>query len=315
MALNVAQLVLERARLRPASPAIITHEQVITYGRLGVAVGVVARHLREHGVTPGQIIGVSMGQNALHVITLLALAQIGAVSLPLHVAIPQARRLLAAERFGVDFVVSGRDDMALPGSPFISLANVSFDGSSIPPDSDIHKVSPDTPFRVALSSGTSGDPKGVMLTHGLMGPRIHKADHGLSALSRTMPMDLNFIVGTRPALSALAKGGALVMPVSTNADDLLNALVSHAVTHVYLSPAQAQSIVEPLATEGERCPVLQCLRIGGGSMSSDLLQQLRRNLSRNIYVSYGSTESGLVTYATPSVAGQKWKWWMQLTSR
>lgn len=298
---NVAALVREQARLRPASPALIRPERVITHGQMMVAVGVVARHLRQQGVTPGQVVGLSMGQNPLHVITLLALAQVGAVSLPLHMAVPAERRLLAARRFGAGCVVSGRAEMALDGIPFVSLAGLPFDGSTLAPDAAMHAVATDTPFRIAISSGTSGDPKGMVLTHGAMALRIAQADHGVSALSRTLPMDLNFIVGFRPALSALAQGGALVMPASFSAEPLLQAIVSHAVTHIYLSPAQARSLVEPLATEGVRCPSLLCLRIGGGPLPSEVLREVRRKLSPNVYVSYGSTESGLVTYATPEI--------------
>ena len=35
-------------------PAIITHDQVNTYGQLSIVIGVFARHLHRHGVTPGQ---------------------------------------------------------------------------------------------------------------------------------------------------------------------------------------------------------------------------------------------------------------------
>ncbi len=301
MGLNVAELISEQARLRSASPAIITHDTLITYGQLSVAVGIVARRLRQHGVMPGQVVGVSMGQNALHVITLLALAQVGAVSLPLHLAVPAERRALAASRFGACCVVSGRDDMALTGLSFLSLAGLPFDGLSVTPDTEMYPAHGDTPLRIAISSGTSGDPKGMILTHGLMKLRIDRPDPEYSSLSRTLPMDLNFIVGFRPAFSALAKGGALVMPRSILAEQLLQAIVRHAVTHIYLSPAQAHSVVDLLAAGSAHCPSLVCLRIGGGPLGTALLDEVREKITPNVYVSYGSTESGLLTSATPKI--------------
>jgi acyl-coenzyme A synthetase/AMP-(fatty) acid ligase len=301
MTQNVAEIVTIQAQRRPASPAIITHDAIITYGQLKVAVGVVARHLREQGVIVGQVVGVSMGQNPLHVITLLALAQIGAVSLPLHVAVPAERRALAARRFGASCVVSGREDMALSGLSFSSLAGLKFDGVSVTPDYETQEVDDDTPMRVVISSGTSGDPKGMLLTHGLMKLRMAQADPQHSCMSRTLPMDLNFIVGFRPAFSALADGGTLVMPQSMLSDHLLQALVSHAVTHTYLSPSQAHGIVDMLAAGSPHCPGLVCLRIGGGPLSPALLQEVREKITPNVYVSYGSTETGLLTYATPDI--------------
>jgi len=147
MIANVAGIVYEQARLRPASPAIIGPDQIITYGHLCTAVGVVARHLRQHGVSPGQVVGLSMGQNALHIVAMLAIAQAGATSLPLHLAVPRERRALAARRFGAACIVSGRDDMALDGLAFVSLATLSFDGMSTPADTDVYPVAGDVLLR------------------------------------------------------------------------------------------------------------------------------------------------------------------------
>ena len=301
MGINVAELVREQARLRPASPAIITHDRVITYGQLSVAVGVVARHLRQQGVTPGQVVGVSMGQNLLHVITMLALAQAGAVSLPLHIAVPLERRALAARRFGAACIVSGRDEMALPGLPFISLAGLSFDARSVMPEAEMHEVDADTPFRIAISSGTSGDPKGMVLTHGIMGFRNRRTEPGLTQHSRSIPMDLNFFAGFVAAIRALGLGAGLVLPRSMNPDHLLHAIVSHSATHITLSPAQAHDLVDRLAIEGIHCPGLVCLRVVGGPLALQLLSALRRTVTPNVYVGYGSTESGLLAFATPDV--------------
>ena len=242
-----------------------------------------------------------MGQNPLHVISLLALAQIGAISLPLHIAVPLERRALAATRFGASCVISGRDDMALTGLPFILLAGLSFDGSAITPDTRIYEASADTPFRIALSSGTSGNPKGMIVTHGSMMLRINSPDPYYSSLSRTLPMDLNFMLGFRPAFSTLAKGAALVMPQSTVPEQLLQSIVRHGVTHIYLSPAQAHGIVDLLAAGSVHCPSLICLRIGGGPISAALLHEVREKITPNVYVGYGSTESGLLTHATPEI--------------
>ena len=301
MSANVVELVLVHAIECPDRPAIITSDRVLTYRQLGVAVGVVATHLKQNKVEPGQVVGVSMGQNALHLVVILALAQIGAVSLPLHMAVPMERRMLAARRFGVSTVVSGRAEMKLDGLPFISLAGVSFDGMATPPAEAIYAADVNEPFRIALSSGTSGDPKGMVLTHGAMALRVDTPDAGFTDRSRTMAMDLNFIVGFRPAMTALAKGTAVVMPASMRPDQMLQAMVSHAVTHVYLSPDQARGMVTELATEGVRCPDLVCLRIGGGPLPVEMLREVQAKISPKVYVSYGSTESGLVTYATPEI--------------
>ena len=297
---NVAALLFEQAKIRPESLAIITNQYVISYGQLKQWVGILVHHLKTQGVEPGQVVGVSMAQNPFHLITILALAQMGAVSLPLHQAIPKERRLLAAKRFEASWVVSGRNEFALEGLGFIGLDTVSFDEGS-KGDDFLYPANDDTPMRIVISSGTSGDPKGMILTHKLMALRNQTIEAEASSLSRVISMDLNFIVGFRPAMSALARGAALVMPPSLDVEDILQSLITHRVTHAYFSPIQAKNIAMLVNAPVPMCPDIVCLRIGGGFISAELLQAINSKLSQNIYASYGSTESGLVTYATPTM--------------
>ncbi len=297
---NVASLVYEQALLRPSSVAIITHQQTITYAELSRLVSILSHHLRSQGVEPGQVVGVSMAQIPLHLMTLLALAQVGAVSLPLHQAVPMERRLLAAKRFGASCVVSGRNEFALEGLDFIGLDKISFE-AGVQGDDFIHPATDDTPMRIAISSGTSGDPKGMVLTHGLVALRNQTTEAGATSSSRVISMDINFIVGFRPAMSALARGAVLVFPASLAAEDVSDSLVKHRVTHAYFSPFQVRDIADRADLNGITCPDLVCLRVGGGHIRKALLHAVTTRLSQNVYASYGSTESGMVTYATPEM--------------
>ena len=300
MSANVVEQIFVRARAHPASPAIITQEQVITYGRVRVAVGVVAAHLQQNGVTRGQVVGVSMAQNPLHIFTLLALAQLGAVSLPLHIAIPAGRRSLAAQRFGVSCVVSGRNDLSLDGVAFISLAGLSLDGQTPPPLAEVQSLNTESPFRIAISSGTSGDPKGMVITHRMMALRNQQPEPGLNALSRVIPMDVSFAPGINSVIRAFVLGACVVLPQSMSPEHLLQAIVGHDTTHVTLAPGQAQRVVDQFAVEDVHCPGLVCLRVGGGPVTPELLSRIRRTLTPNVYMVYASTESGILASATPA---------------
>jgi acyl-coenzyme A synthetase/AMP-(fatty) acid ligase len=300
MNVNAARVVYEQAEQRPASPAIITDRQVLSYADLRRLVRVVASHLGRRGIEAGQTVGVTMVHRPLHLVVLLALAQLGAVSLPLHPAVPRERRLLAARRFGATTVVSGRSEFALGGLGFVGLHDVSFEAGA-PEETAIHPATEDTPLRILISSGTSGDPKGMVLTHGLMAARNQTTEAGASASSRVLPMDMNFIIGYRPAMSALARGSAVVFPPSLAAGDILKSMVDHRVTHVLFSPMQARAIAAQAAGRRALCPAMACLRLGGGLVPPEVLDSVRGHLSPNVYVIYGSTESGMVTYATPEM--------------
>ena len=299
MSFNAAGFLRRHAESQPAHPAIITHELVITYRQLSVTVGTIAAFLKQNGVKPGDVVGISMGQNQLHLMTILAMAQIGAVSI--HPAISLDRRQLAARRFGARYVVSAREEARLPGLPFLFLGGLSLDGLTIEPELEFFAADTDTPLRIAITSGTSGDPKGIVLTHGLTWSRANRPDAELAGLSRTLVIDLNFLVGLRPALSALAKGTTVVIARSMDPEILLQAIISHHVTQVALSPSQVASITDLFADKGVHCPNLASLRVVGGPLSQEMLDVARRTLTPKVYTGYGSSESSMVSWASPEM--------------
>jgi acyl-CoA synthetase (AMP-forming)/AMP-acid ligase II len=304
MSMNAAAVVFQQAALRPGSAAVITDRQIVTYAELRRLVSVLAHHLKTRGIEAGQIVGVTMVHRPLHLFVLLALAQLGAVSLPLHPSVPHERRLLAARRFGADAIVSGRSEFALDGLRFVGLSEVSF-APDAPGEPAVHPVDGDAPLRILISSGTSGDPKGMVLSHAMMALRNQSTETGATSSSRVLPMDMNFIIGFRPAMSALARGSALVFPPSLSPAHVLQGLVGHHATHVYFSPVQAREAAALAGSGGPVCRDMVCLRLVGGPASPDLLRTVSARLSPNVFVTYGSTEAGMVTYATPEILARQ----------
>ena len=300
LASNIAAVIHEQALLRPGSAAIITDQQVISYAELKHCVSILALHFRSRGVMPGQVVGMSMLQNPLHLMTLLALAQVGAVSLPLHPAIPAERRLLAARRFGATCVVSGRSEMALQGLAFIGFDGVSFEAGRAG-DEIIFAATGETPLRIDVSSGTSGNPKGMILTHGVSALRNQTSEVSATPWSRVLSVDLNFIVGFRIALASLSRGSGLVFSPTAAAQDVMHSMITYRVTHAYLSPVQVRDILALARAESALFADIVCLRFIGGAVRSDLLQAAMEKLSPNVFVSYASTESAVVSIATPEM--------------
>ncbi len=302
----VSQVVYRPADRHPERPAIINRAgEVFSYAQAAAAVGQLAWHLRRRGILPQQVVGVSMGGHSLHLLTLLALAQIGAVSLPLHPAAPADRRLLAATRFGATCVVSESRDLALAGLAFICLDQSEF-RSDGPSDPDIHPVAPDDPMHIMIGSGTSGDPKAMIWSHGNVARRNQTYEPGGDSPKRVLQMDLNFFVGFGPALRALAHADALVFPASPSAEDVLATLITRKITHAYLSPHQASVLASLLGADVDTvCPDLVSLRVVGERLNAELLRTLRHRLTPNVYVAYGAVEAGVVTLATPEMLSRQ----------
>lgn len=301
---NLMAVIREQALLRPDAPAIITHDRVFTYLVLDRSVARLAQTFIAKGIKPGEVVGVSMGQTPLHCATLLALAHIGAVSVPLHPALPLITRTKIVEKYQVSFVLSGKESYRIAGLPFFNPTETKTSPISPEPDPPIYPVDTDTPFRITLSSGTTGDPKGIMHSHAYMLDRIEKSIYDFTPHSRIIVMDLNFPIGFVFAFGMFVTGGAVVIPKSLNPADLVQMIKAHRVTHCLLSPVQAGTMIPLLDDEGIQFPALVHLRIVGATPTPKLLQTLRSRFSPNLFVPYGSTEIGVISMATPDILEQ-----------
>lgn len=295
---NITEVIEQHARLHPAGLALILADRVISYRELVTAVHAIAHKLLDNGVRAGQTLGVSMRQTPMHLMTLLAIARIGAISVPVHPALPKDRRYLAARRFGASMIVSGRAEFQLEGIPFLLLGGIDLAAAALPLPLPVSHTQPDDPCWIALSSGTSGDPKGVLCTHGYMLDRVGKSVYERTPQSRIMPMDLNFGTGFGQAMRMLVAGGAVVLAPDNTPANLAYMVRSHAVTHWLLSPAMAEDIVPLLDDEDIHFPSLACLQIVGGTPSKRLLDALLNRFTPNVLVVYGTVEIGPVSIAT-----------------
>ncbi|MFB9125321.1 long-chain fatty acid--CoA ligase [Paraburkholderia dipogonis] len=294
---NITEVIELQARRQPAAPALILPDRVLSFHQLVTAANIVALKLLANGVHERQTVGVSMGQTALHLVTLLAIARIGAIALPLHDALSPERRMMAARRFGAVAVVSGRKEMELKGLPFIHLAAI--DLARRVPLLPATRTQANDPCWISLSSGTTGDPKGVLRTHGYMLDRVTKSEYTRDTRSRLLPLDLNFAVGFGQSLRMLILGGAIVLSPERLPANLAYMVRSHAVTHWLLSPSMAEDILPLLEEDGVHFPSLVALRILGGMPNARLLEALFRKFTPNVYVDYGTSEVGPVAIASP----------------
>lgn len=146
----------------------------LTYGRVLDLVGKFARHLKELGIERGDHVGL-LGENRPEWgISLFALSWIGAVAIPLD-----ARASLDSHNFILSFssakavIVSAAymNDISsiAPGLSrlrnVIPMDNIEDVCSRYAAGQPMENVPPDSLLEILFTSGTTGDPKGVMLSH------------------------------------------------------------------------------------------------------------------------------------------------------
>ncbi|MBI3903178.1 MAG: acyl--CoA ligase [Nitrosomonadales bacterium] len=299
--MNLIDVIKLAAFSKPAAPAFIFDGRVLSYRKFYSLLCAVARTMHEQGVRPGDMVGLSMVRAPLHCVAMLALARLGAVSVPVHPLLPQSSKEKIVSKFGVRTMVSFNGDHGIAGIKNIRLDAVPTGTNEM--DMGFTDYVPDaaTPFRISLSSGTTGDPKGEMLTHGHLLDRIEKMLCDCDSDFRVMPFDINFALGFTFAIGALTIGGTVVFPNSSSPQDEMASINLHAVTHVFLPPAVITQMLALLPDDGVAFPSLKHLRSVGSATPPALLDALRARFTPNVFTAYGLTELGPVSIATPDI--------------
>jgi acyl-coenzyme A synthetase/AMP-(fatty) acid ligase len=290
---------LHAAALRsPQAPALLHGAQVVSHGQLQTLVAVSARGLGEHGVRGGETVGLCMEQTPLHCVALLALLRLGALVAPFSPRLPEAGRARLASRYALDRVLSDHDGGGIAGLPGLRLdristgpADAAADPGALPPAQ--------TPARLALTSGTTGEPRAVLHSHGELLRRALRTTEGWDEGARLLPPRLHLTVASAATLGTLCRGGAVVFPEGPGFADLAAAVRRHAVTHLVLSPAAALALAATLPEGG--LPGLRQLRLVGGKATPEQLEILYTHCTAQLHQSYALTELGLVAEADPAL--------------
>jgi acyl-CoA synthetase (AMP-forming)/AMP-acid ligase II len=171
------------------------------------------------------------------------------------------------------------------------------------PGADAHAGSPDDCFVQLYTSGTTGFPKGAMLTHRGMTAHARNvaADLGISAAARVqVAMPLYHVGGTSYALLALSRGAHIVMLRMPDPAAVLETLETERITHTFLVPALLAAMTQ-VPGAGERdFSALQSLAYGASPMPLPVMRACLALFPGVMHQVYGMTEAcGVVSSLGP----------------
>ena len=158
-------------------------------------------------------------------------------------------------------------------------------------------LSGDDPFDIVYSSGTTGDPKGIVHTHGIREAygtgfassfRIHPESIVLHAGS--LVFNGSFVT----LMPALYLGCVYVLLPAFEPRAMLEVLATERVTHIMTVPSQVVALLQHSDFDEAHLPALQMIGSLGAPLLQEHRQELIRRFPRRLYELYGLTE-GLVT--------------------
>jgi acyl-CoA synthetase (AMP-forming)/AMP-acid ligase II len=309
--LDFSSFVLERARRRPGKTALVDGAtgDTLTFGQLTGAVDALAGGLLARGLRPGDVVAVCGPNTPAYALAAHAIWRAGAVVVTVNplfteremeqeladagaralLVAPEAleRALPAARRAGVADVIGLGEAPGLP-----SLAALAAGAAAPPPPA----VDPRRdPALILYSSGTTGLPKGVLLTHHNLMAALYQLHSGDLAREDDVLIGLSpffHVVGLNGILNLGIFAGATVVTMGRyDFEGFLRLLQDRRVSSAFLTPPVVQDLARQPAVDRFDLSGLRSILCAAAPMGAELEQAAAGRLGCVVRQGYGMTEA------------------------
>lgn len=279
---------VEQALRTPDAAAIVTSRREVGYGELLHRAAAAARWLREGGVGRDELVGLVMHRGPEQIVGILATVLAGAAYLPVDAGLPAERQEYMLRDGRVRRVLTNAGWQDTGGEREVMRLDI----TDADTGSGRADATPEVPARlpgsdpddlayVLYTSGTTGAPKGVMVTHRNVTNVVadcHKR-FGIAPADRFFAISaFNFDLSVWDVFGALSAGAALVLPDRDKAVDpahWLDLCESAGVTVWNSVPAIVNLLHDQAVADAVVPPALRLVMMSGDRVPPALPAALR----------------------------------------
>jgi len=280
----------ESVKRAPDAIAIDSFDLAMTYSELDIKSSILAAQLVQHGVKVGDFVPIAFEKSAWAIVSMLGIMKTGAAYVPLDMAHPDDRLNVVLSQLGnVQVILASQTNTKrmrnLVDSVFtVSLEN--FVGTQLVPFV-LPTVTPERSAYCLFTSGTSGVPKGVVLSHRAVNSSTfhHGAIIGCKDSTRMCQFAaFTFDACILEIFTTLMYGGTICLPPEEERmSDLVGFINRKQVNTAFMTPSVVR-ILNPDDT-----PTMKTLILGGEALGADNIATWASRL--RLMNGYGPTET------------------------
>jgi fatty-acyl-CoA synthase len=300
------------ARATPDKAIAIFESKAVTYSEMAALATSLAAGMHEQGIGSGHVVALLSYNSMEFLETIFAANYLGAIIMPINwrLAAPEVRYLLEhseARALVCDEALIPLADTATQGlegalvracvstpapGGWISLVELRSASAAPPPmgmaGDDVH--------RLMYTSGTTGRPKGVMLTHANLAWKnlAHIVQFGFTGSDLGLACGPLYHVGALDltTTSLVAAGATTIIHRAFEASEVVDEIERSGVTTVWLAPAMVNAIMALPDVEKRDLASVRLIINGGEKMPIPLIERLQRTFPFAWFAdAYGLTET------------------------
>jgi long-chain acyl-CoA synthetase len=301
--------ILQRAvAKRPDNVALICGERSLTYAEYGESVSALAGRLVKAGVAGNHV--VILLRNSIEIcIAIFAGQAAGAATVTLN----------------PDYTTRELEPMFADTKPVVTITHEDLVGrlegleagmvwsietlDKLPPAAlKFENIAPDDIALIQFTGGTTGRPKGVMLSHRAVATNVAQREavlptqFGDERILCTMPLFHSFASAMGLHLAAYTAGTLVILP-RYRPDWVIDAIDSHGITRFPAGPTVFASLLNFEGLTRARVASLRCAYSGSAPLPLETLTRWEMMTGVPIYEGYGQSEAGpILTYHGPDMA-------------
>ncbi|WP_116125401.1 non-ribosomal peptide synthetase [Lewinella sp. IMCC34183] len=289
---TVAAGIAAAIRERPQATAVRTGGDTVTYASLDDRARRLAGELKRRGVRPGEVVGLHLGRTGDFPIAVYACWLLGAAYLPLDPAYPVRRLAFMVADAGARIVITdGEPDAQLGEVEFLSPA----DSAGAPLPAGPLPDDPDLPAYLIYTSGSSGTPKGVRVSHRNLyhSTAAREQVYGDPPTTFLLLSSFSFDSSVVGLFWTLTGGGTLLIARERAEQDMVElgrTIHRYGVTHTLMLPTLYRALLD--TARRDDLTDLHTVIVAGEACTADLVRHHHATLPGvRLFNEYGPTET------------------------